>query len=125
MGAITPSGLSAAQTWETVAAGRSAVEVLEAEEFADLSVRIGAQVGDFDPSTVLTPQVARRLSRVQQWAIAAADEAMAQAGLLGAAPENPHRLAILAASGSGPVEAMRQAKIGRASCRETMHAAVA
>lgn len=118
MGAITPSGLSASGTWDAVVSGRSAVDVLDGEEFAGLPVRIGAQVRGFDPTSVLTPALARRLSRVQCWGIAAADEAMRQAGLLDDGspqapavhvPTDPHRFSIISATGSGPVEAMQQA----------------
>lgn len=117
MGAVTPSGLSAAETWNTVAAGRSAIDVLEGSEFADLPVRIGAQVRGFNPEAAIKKAVARRLSPVQRWAVAAADEAMRQAEVLAGDPQAPqvhlptapHRFSIIAATGSGPVEAMQQA----------------
>ncbi|GAA4283649.1 beta-ketoacyl-ACP synthase II [Brevibacterium daeguense] len=133
LGAITPSGLSAAATWETVVAGRSAIDVLEGPEFAELPVRIGGQVRGFDATSVLRPALARRLSPMQCWAIAAADEAMRQAGLLAADPTaergaasgspanadpqapqaslpcEPHRFSIVSATGSGPVDAMQHA----------------
>jgi 3-oxoacyl-[acyl-carrier-protein] synthase II len=117
LGAVTPSGLSAAATWDSVTAGRSAIDVLDGAEFAELPVRIGGQVRGFDAASVLKPSVARRLSPVQCWAIAAADEAMRQAGLLAADPQapqvtlpcEPHRFSIVSATGSGPVDAMQQA----------------
>lgn len=114
-GAITPSGNSADALWEAVRDGRSAIRVLEGEEFADLPVRIGGQVRDFDPEAHLPRALARRLSPVQQWAIAAADHAVAQATAASAAPSpddvpwDPQRLVVLAATGSGPVDAMQAA----------------
>ena len=108
MGAITPSGLSAQDTWDAAVTGRSAVAVLDGDGFADLPVRIGAQVRGFDPTTVVPKSLARRLSAVQTWAIASADEAMRQSGLLDGGME-AHRFGIIAASGSGPVEAMQDA----------------
>lgn len=128
MGAITPSGLSAAALWESVAAGRSAVDVLAGDEFAQLPVRIGGQVRGFDAASVLPRSLARRLSPVQHWALAAADEALAQAGALpggeavaggasatantqaGALPWDPQRFSVIAATGSGPVDAMQAAQ---------------
>lgn len=144
LGAITPSGNSANALWEAARDGRSAIRVLEGEEFADLPVRIGGQVRDFDPEAHLPRALARRLSPVQQWAIAAADQAVAQAtgasgpetgcgtsgadagagastgsenraaasGAVPAAedlPWDPQRLVVLAATGSGPVDAMQAA----------------
>lgn len=137
MGAITPSGNSVDSLWESVRAGRSAIRVLEGEEFGNLPVRIGGQVRDFDASAHLPRALARRLSPLQQWAIAAADQAVAQAigtshpggtsvttgasdpGTAATAtsaipgpgdlPWDPQRVVVIAATGSGPVDSMQAA----------------
>lgn len=112
MGAITPSGLDTAALWESVREGRSAIDVLDGERFADLAVRIGGQIRDFDAEAVLPRALARRLSPVQHWAIAAADEALTQAGIPTSSEDLPwdrHRVAVIAATGSGPVDAMQEA----------------
>lgn len=112
MGAITPSGLDTAALWESVREGRSAIDVLDGERFADLAVRIGGQIRDFDAEAVLPRALARRLSPVQHWAIAAADEALTQAGIPTPSEDLPwdrHRVAVIAATGSGPVDAMQEA----------------
>lgn len=112
LGAITPSGLDVPTMWDYVLNGRSAITTLDGPEFANLAVRIGGEVTGFDASTVLKPSLARRLSRSQHWAVAAADQAMEQAGWApdaGEMPWDPQRFAIMAATGSGPVDAMQQA----------------
>lgn len=112
LGAITPSGLDAPALWDAVVHGRSAVTALDGPAFDGLAVRIGGRVRGFDVSGVLEPGLARRLSPVQHWAIAAADEALAQAGVAprsGVLPWDPHRAAIIAATGSGPIDAMQAA----------------
>ena len=112
LGAITPSGLEVPTMWDNVLNGRSAISTLDDPEFANLAVRIGGEVNGFDASTVLKPSVARRLSRSQQWAVAAADQAMEQAGWTperGEMPWDPQRFSIMGATGSGPVDAMQQA----------------
>ncbi|WP_291796209.1 beta-ketoacyl-[acyl-carrier-protein] synthase family protein [Brevibacterium sp.] len=139
MGAVTPSGTSAQALWDSVAAGRSAIRELEGEQYADLAVRIGGQVRDFDAVAYFPRSLARRLSPVQHWAVAAGDEALAQAcasaadsaaesaarspqvttvpeagaGNPPAVPEelpwDPVRIAVIAATGSGPVDAMQAA----------------
>ncbi len=148
MGAITPSGLDVPSMWDAVVHARSAITVLEGAEFAALAVRIGGQVRGFDASAVLEPSLARRLSPSQHWAVAAADQAMKQAGWMPSAsntsrtsgtsttsgrpaascapsttgesgppaasdtatiPWDPHRFAIIAATVSGPVDAMQAA----------------
>lgn len=114
MGAITPSGLDVDSLWNSVVTGTSAIGLLEGEQFADLAVRIGGQVKGFDAEAVLPRSLARRLSPVQHWAIAAADQALAQAGVAIAAggdtfPWDRNRIAVIAATGSGPVDAMQSA----------------
>ncbi|REJ08246.1 beta-ketoacyl-[acyl-carrier-protein] synthase family protein [Microbacterium bovistercoris] len=108
LGAITPSGLDVPALWDSVVHGRSAITALDAPEFADLPVRIGGQVRGFDAASVLEPSLARRLSPLQHWAVAAADQAMAQAGAT-APPWDASRFGVLAATGSGPIDAMQQA----------------
>ncbi|WP_350270105.1 beta-ketoacyl-[acyl-carrier-protein] synthase family protein [Brevibacterium sp. CBA3109] len=121
-GAITPSGNDVDSLWDSVVTGRSAISVLEGEQFADLAVRIGGQVSDFDAEAILPRALARRLSPVQHWAIAAADQALAQAGITrpgvgaktddadaGDLPWDRSRVAVIAATGSGPVDAMQSA----------------
>ena len=106
MGAITPSGLDVPSLWDAVVHGRSAITVLEEPEFSRLAVRIGGRVRGFE--TTLEPSLARRLTPLQQWAMAAAEQALAHAGAT-ALPWDPERVAIIAATGSGPVDAMQQA----------------
>lgn len=116
LGAITPSGLDVAALWDAVVVGRSAITVREEPEFAGLAVRIGGRIRGFDATGLVDAPLARRLSPLQLWAIAAADQALRQAGVdpgtlrAGAAPPWPQALfAILAATGSGPVDQMQSA----------------
>lgn len=112
LGAVTPSGLSVTDMWDAVSVGRSAIDVLEGREFNELPVRIGGQVRGFDSAAVLAPSLANRLSPVQHWAIKASEEALAQAGVdpePGRAPWQPSRVSVIAATGSGPVDAMQDA----------------
>ena len=108
MGAITPSGLDVETLWNAVATGRSAITTLTGPEFDGLAVRIGGRVRGFE--TTLPTVLARRLTPVQHWALAAADQALFQAGARdGALPWNRERTAVIAATGSGPVDAMQAA----------------
>lgn len=110
LGAITPSGNGAEATWASVRDGRSAITTIDESWAEALPVRIGGRVR-FDASDVLERSLARRLSPVQHWAIAAADEAMTHAGIAQGArlPWDHDRVHVLAATGSGPVDAMQQA----------------
>lgn len=116
LGALTPSGLDVPSLWEAVVAGRSAITALDAPEFEGLAVRIGGAVRGFDATGLVDPPLSRRLSPAQLWAIAAADQALAQAGVDTAAlragaplPWDATRTAVLAATGSGPIDQMQAA----------------
>ncbi|MBP1325797.1 3-oxoacyl-[acyl-carrier-protein] synthase II [Leucobacter exalbidus] len=113
-GAITPNGNSAEALWKAVREGHSAVTALTGDAFAPLAVRIGGQVRGFDGALAVGQQRAKRISPVQQWAIAAADEALTQAGIAPYDPAAPlpwdrTRVAVIAATGSGPIDAMQHA----------------
>ncbi|WP_369411239.1 beta-ketoacyl-[acyl-carrier-protein] synthase family protein [Leucobacter edaphi] len=115
VGAVTPAGVGATALQGAAAAGRSLISRLDGQEYAGLPVQIGGRISDFDVSDRLPAGLARRLDPVQHWAIAAADEALAQAGAPrpdGAETPLPwerHRVAVIAATGSGPVDAMQAA----------------
>ena len=112
LGAITPSGQDPETLWRSVRSGTSAIDVLAGEQFDDLAVRIGGQIKGFDAEAVLPRALARRLSPVQHWAIAAADQALRTGGIESAADDLPwdrDRTAVIAATGSGPVDAMQEA----------------
>ncbi|WP_166968762.1 beta-ketoacyl-[acyl-carrier-protein] synthase family protein [Brevibacterium atlanticum] len=112
LGAITPSGQDPETLWDSVRSGTSAIDVLKGEQFENLAVRIGGQIRDFDAEAVLPRALARRLSPVQHWAIAAADQAFAQAGIPVPADDLPwdrDSTAVIAATGSGPVDATQGA----------------
>lgn len=108
LGAVTPSGHNHEALWREIVSGHSAIDRLHGDEFADLPVRIGGQVRGFSADGLVTPALARRLSPVHLWAIAAADEA-----LRGAHADTPpwraDRFGVIAATGSGPIDMMQSA----------------
>lgn len=108
LGAVTPSGHSADELWASVVSGRSAIDVLQGEQFASLPVRIGAQVLQFTGEDLIEAALARRISPVQRWAIAAADEALHNAGATDDTWD-PQRVSVIVGTGSGPIDAMQEA----------------
>jgi 3-oxoacyl-[acyl-carrier-protein] synthase II len=81
IGALTPVGLSAPETWAGLLAGRSGVRPLTRFDASAFPVRIAADVPGFDPLQVMTRKRARRTARFAQLAVAAAREAVQDAGL--------------------------------------------
>ncbi|MBF4136747.1 beta-ketoacyl-[acyl-carrier-protein] synthase family protein [Streptomyces albidoflavus] len=106
IGATTPLGGDAASTWEGLIAGRSGVRPLDDERYADLPVRIAAQIA-VEPAEVLPRPLVRKLDRSAQFALIAAREAWADAGYTAMAGEDeqisPERLGTVIASGIGGV----------------------
>jgi 3-oxoacyl-[acyl-carrier-protein] synthase II len=88
LGALTPLGLSVPETWDGLIAGRSGIAAIESFDAAALPVRIAGEVKGFDPEPLLGAKRMRRSARFSQLAVAAAREAVADAGLdVGADPE--------------------------------------
>jgi len=81
IGAITPVGNTARETWEAAVAGRSGVDFIRSFDASGFPVRIAAEVKDFDPSEVASPKEVRKLDRNVLLSLAAAKEAVADARL--------------------------------------------
>ena len=83
VGAVTPVGNDAKATWEALLAGRSGIDEIRAFDASDFPVRIAGEVKDFDPADVVGRKKARQLDRAVLFAIAAAREALDDAGMNG------------------------------------------
>ncbi len=81
LGAITPIGNDAATFWASLLAGTSGVAPITTYDPSEEEVRIAAEVKGFDPATWIDFKQARRMSRFSQFAVAAAAQAIADAGL--------------------------------------------
>jgi 3-oxoacyl-[acyl-carrier-protein] synthase II len=80
LGASTPLGGDLPATWSALVAGTSGVSLIEADWAQELSTRIAAQAA-VDPASVMDRVQARKLDRSSQFAMVAALEAWADAGL--------------------------------------------
>jgi 3-oxoacyl-[acyl-carrier-protein] synthase II len=79
IGLVTPAGIGVRESWNYVLKGESATAI--DPELADLPVDFSCRVPDFDPAAVVGRKQAWRMDRVQVFSIAAARQAMADAGL--------------------------------------------
>jgi 3-oxoacyl-[acyl-carrier-protein] synthase II len=86
LGAVTPLGNDARSTWRAAIAGESGIDWIRSFDASDFPVRIGAEVKDFDAATVASPKEVRKLERNVLLSLAAANEAMGDAGLNGFDP---------------------------------------
>src|SRR5438876_11171552 len=98
LGAITPVGNTAPETWRAAVEGTSGIDFIRAFDADGLPVRVAAEVKDFDPAGLAGPKELRRLDRNVLLALAAGKEAVADANLNG---YDPMRVGILFGSAIG------------------------
>lgn len=101
LGTTSPVGGDVDSTWQALLSGTSGIARLTDEWVDDLPVHIGGRVA-VEPSEVLERVKARRLDRSSQFAMVAAEQAWADAGLEDSGLE-PERLGVALASGIGGV----------------------
>jgi 3-oxoacyl-[acyl-carrier-protein] synthase II len=112
VGAVTPVGNDAKSTWEALLEGRSGIDFIQAFDPAPFPVRIAGEVKDFDASGLAPSKELRKLDRCIVFALAAAKEALADAGLN--SQYDPERVGVVLGSGIGGFnELMRQYDILR------------
>ncbi|HEY2940467.1 MAG TPA: beta-ketoacyl synthase N-terminal-like domain-containing protein, partial [Gaiellaceae bacterium] len=86
LGAVTPLGNTAPETWRAAVAGESGIDWIRSFDASNYPVRVAAEVKDFDPAGLVSPKELRRLDRNVVLALGAAKEAVADAGLNGYDP---------------------------------------
>jgi 3-oxoacyl-[acyl-carrier-protein] synthase II len=106
MGVVSPVGVGVPAMWDSLVAGISGVSPITSFDVSGYPVRFAATADDFDPTTSLDTREARRMSRFQQFAIVAADEAMADAGLGHMEGEESERCGVIVGSGIGGLQLM-------------------
>jgi 3-oxoacyl-[acyl-carrier-protein] synthase II len=102
MGLITPVGLDVESTWSALLAGKSGAGPVTLFDASDQLVRFACEVKGFDPELYMDRKEARRADRFLQFALAAADQAVTQAGLDTMSPDAPSdRTGVIVGSGIG------------------------
>src|ERR671936_2817049 len=86
LGAVTPLGNDARSTWRSAIAGESGIDWIRAFDASSFSVRVAAEVTAFDPTAVASAKEVRKLERNVLLGVAAAREALDDAGLHGLDP---------------------------------------
>lgn len=101
IGVVTCTGVGAEAMWDSLANGRSGISPIEHFDASEFSARFAGYIRDFDPSSVIDSKEARRMARFQQFAVVAAHEAMADAGLETVDEELAPRAGVIVGSGIG------------------------
>lgn len=92
LGAVSPLGIGVRALWEGALAGRSGIGPITRMDVSEYSSRIGGEVPDFDYRPWIGRREANRMDRFAHMAIAAAHEAMEDAGLAFRGLENGRRV---------------------------------
>jgi 3-oxoacyl-[acyl-carrier-protein] synthase II len=82
MGAISPIGNSVEEFSASLKAGTSGIGPITLFDASDFDVKIAGEVKNFDPSRWIDKKDARKMARFTQFAVAAAAQALEQAGLV-------------------------------------------
>jgi 3-oxoacyl-[acyl-carrier-protein] synthase II len=81
LGLITACGNSVADTWDALMRAESGVDFIKKFDTEKFSVKIAAEVKNFDPLSFIEKKEARRMGSFTHFAIAASDEAVKDSGL--------------------------------------------
>ena len=103
IGAVTPLGNTAKDTWGGLAAGRCGIGPITHFDTTDFKVKVAAEVKDFDGAALLGKQQAAHLDLFSQYALVASDEAMADSGLSEEGAVDHERLGVYVGSGIGGI----------------------
>lgn len=100
MGAVTPAGQSVDTFWDNLVNGRSGIGPLTMADAAGHDLRVAGEVLDWDPQVFMERRAARRMSRFSQFMVAAASQAIDDAGI-DLDTEDRDRAAVLIGNGGG------------------------
>ena len=100
MGAITPIGLTVEEFWENVKAQKVGIGAITKFDTTDFKVKLAAEVKDFDAQAYMDFKQAKRMELFSQYAVAAAGQAIKDAGL-DMAKEDAYRVGTSIGSGIG------------------------
>lgn len=102
MGCLSPLGSTVQTTWENLVAGKSGVDRITHFDPSPYKTQFAAEVKDFDPVARFGSRESRKMDRFSQLALAAAQEAIEDAGLQ-ITDENRQRVGVVIGTGIGGI----------------------
>ncbi|WP_318708090.1 beta-ketoacyl-ACP synthase II [Candidatus Acetatifactor stercoripullorum] len=107
LGAVTPIGIGVEAFWKGIREGRIGFGPIIKFDAQGYKCHLAAEVKDFDAKKYMDAKAARRMELFCQYAVAAAGEALADAGL-DLEKEDPFRVGVSVGSGIGSLQAMER-----------------
>jgi 3-oxoacyl-[acyl-carrier-protein] synthase II len=117
LGMVSPLGVGTERCWQALLAGRSGVRRIEHFDVSDLPAKIAGQVprgsaeGQYDPNRYVPPKEQRRMDDFMHFALAAAAEAVADAGWLDPGDAERERTGVLVGSGIGGIRSIAETAV--------------
>jgi 3-oxoacyl-[acyl-carrier-protein] synthase II len=108
MGVLTPLGNDVRTTWDAMVEGKSGIGPISQFDASGLPVHIAGEVRNFDAEDRIGRKQARRMSRFSQLAVAATEEAVAEADI-DLDGVDRERIGVLIASGVGGLREIEEA----------------
>lgn len=102
LGMVSPLGVGVEDNWRRLCAGESGIGLITRFDTSDFPVKIAGQVREFDPLRWIAKRELRQMDLFIHYAIAAAQMAVAQAGL-DADPPDPERYGVYVGAGLGGI----------------------
>lgn len=107
MGAITPIGLSVEEFWENIKKGTVGIAPITKFDAGGYKASLAAEVKGFEGKNYMDAKTARRMELFSQYAVAAAKEAIKDAGL-DIQAEDPYMVGTSIGSGVGSLQAVER-----------------
>ena len=100
LGALTPVGKSAPETWRALVNGENGIAPITAFDASQYKTQFAGEVKGFDPTTVIDKKEARKMDRFTQFSVCVTDEALRDSGL-DLEKEDRTRVGVIWGSGMG------------------------
>ena len=107
-GCLTPVGNDVATTWRSLLAGKSGAGPITKFDPSKFPVRFAAEVKGFDPVVFMDRKEAKRADAYTQYAVAAAVQAMQDAGFAEGNGYDPERTGVIIGSGIGGLRSFEE-----------------
>ena len=107
MGAITPIGNDVESFWNGLKEKKLGFGPITYFDTTDYKAKLAAEVKNFDPKQYMDPKAARRMEVFSQYAVAAAGQALKDAGI-DMEKEDPYRVGVCVSSGIGSLQAVER-----------------
>ena len=107
LGALTPLGNTAAETWRAMVAGVSGIAPITSFDATQFKTHFAGEVKGFDPEAVIDRKEARHMDRYAQFSVCVADEALRDSGL-DLDKEDRSRVGVIWGSGMGGLQSSEE-----------------